>query len=206
MIISVHPVDPETRKIDRLVEMLREGAVLVCPTDTVYAFVCSAHQSKAIEHVAWLKGVKPQKAELSLICKDLSQVSEYTRSVDTASFRMMKRALPGTYTFVLPANGEIPKLFKNNRRTVGIRVPDHPVPLALVEKLGHALVVASVHDPDELLDHTSEAERIDAHVGHQVEAVIDSGACGLEGSTIIDLTQGAPIVLREGKGPTDDLL
>ncbi len=121
MLLAIHPKNPEPRKIQQIIDLLNDGAVIVCPTDTVYAFVCSAHQSKAIEHVAWLKGVKPQKAELSLICKDLSQVSEYTRSVDTASFRMMKRALPGPYTFVLPANGEIPKLFKKNRRSLSTR-------------------------------------------------------------------------------------
>ncbi len=206
MIISVHPVDPEPRKLDKLVAMLNEGGVLVCPTDTVYAFVCSAHQSRAIEHVAWLKGVKPQRAELSLICSDLSQLSTYTRAVDTAAFRLMKRALPGPYTFILPASSEIPKLFKNNRRSVGIRVPDNRIALALVERLGHALVVASVHDPDKMLEHTVDPVDIDAYIGHQVEAVIDGGPGGLEGSTVIDLTQGAPVVLREGKGSTDQLL
>ena len=206
MIVAVHPIDPEPRKIERLVEMLKAGGVLVCPTDTVYAFVCSAHQARAIEHVAWLKGVKPQKAELSLICGDLSQLSTYARAVDTAAFRLMKRALPGPYTFILPASSEIPKLFKNNRRTVGIRVPNNPIALALVEKLGHALVVASVHDPDKMLDHTTDPELIDKHIGHQVEAVIDGGPGGLQGSTVIDLTQGEAIVLREGAGSTAHLL
>jgi tRNA threonylcarbamoyl adenosine modification protein (Sua5/YciO/YrdC/YwlC family) len=126
MLISIHPKDPEPRKIRIIVDKLNAGGVVICPTDTVYAFVCSAHQPRAIEQVAWLKGVKPQKADLSLICKDLSQLSTYARAVDTAAFRMMKHALPGPYTFILQASSEIPKLFKNNKRTVGIRVPDHP--------------------------------------------------------------------------------
>jgi tRNA threonylcarbamoyl adenosine modification protein (Sua5/YciO/YrdC/YwlC family) len=206
MLITVHPKDPEPRKIRSIVERLNEGAVVVCPTDTVYAFVCSAHQPRAIEQVAKLKGAKPNKADLSLICKDLSQLSLYARAIDTASFRIMKHALPGPYTFIVPASTEIPKLFKNNRHTVGIRVPDNNIALAIVRELGHALVVASVHDPDKVVDYTTDPERIDEHIGHQVDLVIDGGIGGLEGSTVIDLSLGAPAVLREGKGPVDGLL
>lgn len=206
MLLGIHPKNPEPRKIQAVVDRLNAGAVVICPTDTVYAFVCSAHQPRAIEQVARLKGVKPQRADLSLICADLSQLSLYAKAVDTTAFRIMKRALPGPYTFILPASNEIPKLFKNNKRTVGIRVPDHPVPLALVEALGHALVVASVHDPDKMLDYTTDPELIDKHIGAQVDLVIDSGLCGLEGSTVIDLSDGSPSVLREGKGSLDGLL
>ncbi|MBP6643158.1 MAG: threonylcarbamoyl-AMP synthase [Flavobacteriales bacterium] len=205
MVLEIHPKNPEPRKIETVVKVLRDGGIVVCPTDTVYAFVCSANNVRAIEEVARLKGVKPQKADLSLICQDLSQLSTYTKMVDTASFRIMKHALPGPYTFILQASNEIPKLFKNNRRTVGIRVPAHPVPIAIVEALGHALVVASVHDPDAILDHTTEPERIEAHIGHRVDLVIDSGTGGLEGSTVIDLSSGAPEVLREGKGSLEGL-
>lgn len=205
MLITIHPKDPETRKIKQVVDRLNEGAVIVCPTDTVYAFVCSAHQPRAIEQVAKLKGVKPQKADLSLICRDLSQLSLYARAVGTPAFRAMKRALPGPYTFILPASSEIPKLFKNNKRTVGIRIPDHPVPLALVEALGHPLVAASVHDPDFLVEYTTDPEQIEAQIGSSVELVIDSGIGGQEGSTVIDLTEAQPRVLREGKGPVEDL-
>ncbi|HOZ41053.1 MAG: threonylcarbamoyl-AMP synthase [Flavobacteriales bacterium] len=206
MLISIHPKDPEPRKIRIIVDKLNAGGVVICPTDTVYAFVCSAHQPRAIEQVAWLKGVKPQKADLSLICRDLSQLSTYARAVDTASFRMMKSALPGPYTFILQASSEIPKLFKNNKRTVGIRVPDHPIPQAIVAELGHALVVASVHDPDKVVDYTTDPERIDEHLGVQVDAVIDAGIGGLEGSTVIDLSTGAPQLLRQGRGTVEGLL
>ncbi len=205
MLISIHPKDPEPRKIRLIVDKLNAGGVVICPTDTVYAFVCSAHQPRAVEQVARLKGVKPQKADLSLICKDLSQLSLYARSVDTSAFRMMKHALPGPYTFILQASGEIPKLFKNNKRTVGIRVPDHPIPRAIVEELGHALVVASVHDPDKVVDYTTDPERIDEHLGYQVEAVIDGGIGGLEGSTVIDLSEGEPRLIRQGKGSSEGL-
>jgi tRNA threonylcarbamoyl adenosine modification protein (Sua5/YciO/YrdC/YwlC family) len=205
MALEIHPKNPEPRKIAAVVDLLRDGGVVVCPTDTVYAFVCSSHSARAIEEVARLKGVKPQKADLSLICEDLSQLSTYARSVDTAAFRIMKRALPGPYTFILTASNEIPKLFKNNKRTVGIRVPDHPIPQAIVRELGHALVVASVHDPDEIVDHTTDPQNIERNFGHQVELVIDGGIGGLEGSTVIDLSNGDPEVLREGKGTLDGL-
>lgn len=205
MILSIHPKDPEPRKIRSVVEKLLNGAVVICPTDTVYAYVCSAHSARAIEEVARLKGIKPQKADLSLICQDLSQLSTYAKAIDTASFRIMKKALPGPYTFIVPASNEIPKLFKNNKRTVGIRVPAHPIPLALVKELGHPLVVASVHDPDKLVDYTTDPERIEEHLGHQVDLVIDGGIGGLEASTVIDLANGEPVVLREGKGTLEGL-
>ncbi|MBK8497603.1 MAG: threonylcarbamoyl-AMP synthase [Flavobacteriales bacterium] len=206
MLISIHPIDPEPRKLQRVVDLLNEGGVIVCPTDTVYGFVCSSLQPRAIEKLAELKGVRPAKAELSLIVSDLGQLSAYARALDTAVFRLLKRALPGPYTFILPASSEIPKLFKNNRRTVGIRLPDHPVPQAIVRALGHALVVASVHDTDGLLDHTADPELIHKRLGHGVAAVIDSGMCGLEASTVIDASQGPPKVLRQGKGDVEGLL
>lgn len=205
MLLAIHPKDPEPRKIKDVVQRLRAGAVIVCPTDTVYAFACSAHQPRAIEAMARLKGTKAHKTDLSLICKDLSQLSEYARAIDTPGFRLMKKALPGPYTFIVPASSEIPRLFKNNKRTVGIRVPDHPIPLALVEALGHALVVSSVHDDDAVLEYTTDPELIDDRIGKQVELVIDGGVGGIQGSTVIDLTGAEPEVLREGKGPIADL-
>ncbi|MCC6839441.1 MAG: threonylcarbamoyl-AMP synthase [Flavobacteriales bacterium] len=206
MLLPIHPKNPEPRKIRDVVQRLNKGAVVVCPTDTVYAYACSAHQARAMEAIARAKGTKAHKMNLSLICKDLSQLSLYARAIDTPGFRVMKRALPGPYTFIVPASSEIPRLFKNNKHTVGIRVPDHPIPLALVEELGHALVVTSVHDADELLEYTTDPERIHDRVGHQVDLVIDGGTGGLEGSTVIDLTTAPPTVIREGKGPVDGLL
>lgn len=205
MLLQVHPKDPEPRKIRAVVERLLQGEVIVCPTDTVYAFACSVHRIKAIERVAWLKGVKPTKADLSLVCRDLSQLSMYSKAVGTPAFRMMKKALPGPYTFILQANSEVPKLFMNNKRTVGFRVPAHPVPQAIVAELGHALVVASVHDPDGTLGHANDPEAIEARFGHDVGLIIDSGVGGIEPSTVIDLTGAEPIVVREGKGPIDEL-
>jgi len=206
MLLTIHPKDPEPRKIAEVVRILERGGVAVVPTDTVYAFVCSAHQARAIEQVTRLKGAKPGKADLSLVCKDLSQLSLYSRQVDTPAFRLMKKALPGPFTFIVPASSEIPKLFKNNKRTVGIRVPDHAIPVALVEALGHALVVASVHDVDEVIEYTTDASLIEERIGHLVDVVVDGGTGGLQGSTVVDLTEGEPVVLREGKGDLDGLL
>lgn len=203
MLLAIHPVNPEPRKIAQVVSELQRGGVVICPTDTVYAFVCSAHQPKAIEQVARLKGVKPQKADLSLICRDLSQLSLYSKQLSTPAFRIMKRALPGPYTFIVPASSEIPKLFRNNKRTVGIRVPDHTIPQALVEALGHALVVASVHDTDEVLDYTTDPELIEERMRNQVALVIDAGISGLEPSTVIDLSGDDPVLIRAGKGSID---
>jgi tRNA threonylcarbamoyl adenosine modification protein (Sua5/YciO/YrdC/YwlC family) len=206
MLLAIHPTHPEPRKLRTVIDALRNGGVIICPTDTVYAFVCSSEQPRAIEEVARLKGVKPHKAELSLICADLSQLSSYARAVDTSTFRLLKRALPGPYTFILPASSAIPKLFSNNRRTVGIRVPAHAVPMAIVKELGHALVATSVHDPDALLDHTADPEAIHDRLGAQVDLVIDSGAGSLVGSTVIDVSNGEPVVLRAGKGDVEGLL
>lgn len=206
MLIAIHPRNPEPRKVQQMVDLLNNGGVLICPTDTVYAFVCSAEQPRAIEAVARLKGARPQKADLSLICRDLSQLSLYARAIPTPSFRIMKAALPGPYTFIVPASNEIPRIFRNNKRTVGIRVPDHPVPQALVKALGHALVCASVHGTDLLLDHASDPQEMRTHFGPEVGAVIDSGTGGLEGSTVVDLSGPEPVVLREGKGTIDGLL
>ncbi len=206
MLLSIHPKDPEPRKIKTAVSILEEGGVLICPTDTVYAYVCSSHSARAIEAVTRLKGVKAQKADLSLICQDLSQLSTYAKPTDTAVSRIKKKALPAPSPFIVPARNEIPRLFKNNRRTVGIRVPDHPIPQAIVRELGHALVVASVHDPDKVIDHTTDPEVIHKNLGYQVDMVIDGGIGGMQGSTVIDLSDGEPVVIREGAGSLEDLL
>lgn len=206
MLLPIHPLDPEPRNVQRVAELLLDGAVVICPTDTVHAFICSAHRPQAIERIAKLKGVRPNKAELSLICEDLSQLAGYSKPVGTPEFRLMKSVLPGPYTFILPANAEIPKLFRTNRRTVGIRVPDHAVPCAIVHALGHALVAASVHDPDRVVDYTTDPERMHELLASEVDLVIDSGAGGIEASTVIDLSGDAPVVVRQGKGPIEGLL
>ncbi|MCB0794516.1 MAG: threonylcarbamoyl-AMP synthase [Flavobacteriales bacterium] len=198
--LKIHPQDPEKRKIEQVVDQLRAGKVIVCPTDSVYAYVCSSADPRAIEQLAKLKGTRPEKVDLSLICEDLTQASHYTRQLGTPVFRAMKRCLPGPFTFILPASGEVPKLFKNKKRTVGIRIPDHAIPLALVRGLGHPLVASSVHGSDVFLEHTADPAEIEAEEGHRVDLVIDGGLCGLEGSTVVDATGPGPVVVREGAG------
>lgn len=206
MLLAIHPKDPEPRKVAEVVRILQQGGTAVIPTDTVYAYVCSSHSARTIEGLVRLKGAKPGKVDLSLICKDLSQLSVYSRQVDTPAFRLMKKALPGPYTFIVPASNEIPKLFKNNKRTVGIRVPDNAIALAIVDALGHALVTTSVHDPDAVIEYTTDASLIEERIGHLVDIVVDGGPGGLEGSTVIDLSDGEPVVLRQGRGTLDELL
>jgi tRNA threonylcarbamoyl adenosine modification protein (Sua5/YciO/YrdC/YwlC family) len=206
MLLPIHSQDPEPRKVLRALESLRAGGVVVCPTDTVYAYICDSQHGKAIERIAKLKGVKPKHADLSLICDDLSQLSRYAQAISTPAFRIMKHALPGPYTFILPASSEIPKLFKTNRRTVGIRVPGHEVPRAIARELGHALVAASVHDPDKVVDHTNDPERIHELLAMQVDLVLDGGIGGRVGSTVIDLSEDPPRVIRQGLGAVEGLL
>ena len=206
MLLAIDARDPEPQNVKRVADLLREGGVVICPTDTVHAYICSAHQPRAIERIAKLKGVRAHKAELSLICTDISQLALYSRPVGTPFFRILKSALPGPFTFILPASAEIPKLFKTNRRTVGIRIPDHAVPHAIALELGHALVAASVHDPDRMVDYTTDPQLIHEFHSNEVDLVIDSGTGGMEASTVIDLTGDQPILLRQGKGEVDGLL
>ena len=205
MRLVIDPLHPEPRKVRTVLEVLDDGGVVVCPTDTVYAFVCLPRHVRAIARIAQLKGVRPQRAELSLICADLAQVARYTKPIATSTFRLLKRALPGPYTFVLPASAEVPKLFSNNRRTVGIRIPAHAVVQAIVRASPLPLVAASVHDPDKMVDHTTDPERITEQLGPQVDLVIDAGTGGITGSTVIDLTAPEPRILREGLGGLDIL-
>ena len=205
MLLKIHPRNPEPRKVAQVVEALRNGGVVVIPTDTVYTFACSALHPKAIERISRLKGSKHDGSGSSLVCADLSQLSLYASQVNTPAFRLMKQVLPGPYTFILKASSEIPKLFKNKKRTVGIRVPDNAVAHAIVDMLGHALVVSSVHDPDEILAHSSDPESIHERLEKQVDMVVDGGICGLVGSTVVDLTGDEPVVLREGAGRVDML-
>jgi len=205
MLLAIHPDNPEPRKIKQVVDVLAQGGLVIYPTDTVYGLGCDIYNQKAIEKLCRLKGVKPDKMSFSFICNDLSHISEYTLNLDTPTYKIMKRALPGPYTFILKANNSIPKLFKNNKRTVGIRVPDHAIPRAIVEALGHPIITTSIHHDDEILDYITEPYLIEERFGKLVDIVIDGGTGGIEPSTVVDCTQGEAIVLREGKGDPDIL-
>jgi len=200
MLLEIHPQNPDTRKISQVVQCLRDGGVIVYPTDTVYAMGCDIFNPKGMEKLCRIKGIKPEKNNFSIICSDLSHLSDFTLNVDTPTYKMLKRAFPGPYTFILKANNNIPKLFKNNKRTIGIRVPYHPIPLAIVQELGNPIVTTSIHSPNIIQDYISEAWEIEEVMGHLVDYVIDGGPAGLSPSTIIDMSGDEPILVREGKG------
>ncbi|HUH47447.1 MAG TPA: L-threonylcarbamoyladenylate synthase [Arenibacter sp.] len=200
--IKIYPENPNPREINRVVEVLRKGGLIIYPTDTVYGLGCDITNTKALEKIARIKGVKLAKANWSFICADLSNLSDYVRQIDTATFKILKRALPGPYTFILPGNNNLPKEFKK-KKTVGIRVPDNNIARTLVEVLGNPIISTSIRDEDELLEYTTDPELIYEKWQNLVDVVIDGGYGDNMASTVIDLSEGEPIVVREGKGSLD---
>lgn len=198
MLIKIHPVNPEERQLNKVIDILQDGGVVVLPTDGVYAFTCLLSKNKAIEKVAQLKGKKLEKADLSFLFDDLSHLAEYTRQVDTWVYKLMKRNLPGPFTFILNANNEVPKIFKNNKKTIGIRIPDNAICSELIKRIGLPLVSASVHHDDEIVEYITDPELIDERWGNAVDAVIDGGIGGLIPSTVVDCTGSEPLLIREG--------
>lgn len=198
--IKIYPENPNPKEIKRVVDVLRKGGLIIYPTDTVYGLGCDFTNTKALERLARLKGIKLEKASWSFVCADLSNLSDYVKQIDSATFKILKRALPGPYTFVLPGSTNLPKPFKK-RKTVGIRVPDNTIAQTLVRELGNPIVSTSIRDEDELLEYTTDPELILEKWDNLVDIVIDGGYGDNMGSTIIDLSDAAePIVLREGKG------
>lgn len=199
-IVRIYPENPNPRAINRVVEVLKNGGVIVYPTDTVYSFGCDLSNSKAMDRVAWLKGTKKEKADFSIIFYDLSHLSDYTRQVDTATYKILKRCLPGPFTFILAANNTVPKIFKNKKKTIGIRIPDNSIPREIVNALGNPIIATSVHDEDEIIEYTTDPEFIAEKFENQVDLVIDGGMGDNFASTVVDLTGDVPEVIREGKG------
>ena len=200
--IKIYEDNPNPKEIKRVVEVLRKGGLVIYPTDTVYGLGCDITNTKALEKIARIKGIKLAKANWSFICTDLSNLSDYVRQIDTATFKILKRALPGPYTFILPGNNNLPKEFKK-KKTVGIRVPDNAIIKALVEALGNPIVSTSIRDDDDVLEYTTDPELIFEKWKNLVDIVIDGGYGGNVGSTIIDISTGYPEVIREGKGSLD---
>lgn len=202
--IKIYDENPNPKEIARVVEVLRKGGLVIYPTDTVYGLGCDITKTKGLERIARIKGIKIDKANWSFICADLSNLSDYIRQIDTSTFKILKRALPGPYTFILPGNNNLPKEFKK-KKTVGIRVPNNSIAKALVVALGNPIVSTSIHDEDELLEYTTDPELIYEKWGNLVDVVIDGGYGDNIASTIIDLSDGEPTVIREGKGSLDIL-
>lgn len=204
-LIRIYEENPNEREIEKVVKILRKGGLIIYPTDTVYGIGCDITNTKAMEKVAKIKGVKLEKANFSFICHDLSNLSDYVKQIDTATYKILKKALPGPYTFVLPSSNGLPKAFKN-KKTVGIRVPDNSIIRELVKQLGNPIVSTSIYDEDDLIEYTTDPELIFEKWRNIVEVVIDGGYGGNIPSTVIDLADEEGVtVLREGKGSIDFL-
>ncbi len=202
--IKIYEENPNPKEIKRVVAILKKGGLVIYPTDTVYGLGCDITNYKALEKIARIKGVKLEKANWSFICSDLSNLSDYVRQIQTATFKILKRALPGPYTFILPSNNKLPKGFKK-KKTVGIRVPNNAISNALVVALGNPIVSTSIYDEDELLEYTTDPELIFEKWQKLVDVVIDGGYGGNIASTVVDLSKEIPEVLRDGKGAVDFL-
>ncbi|MDG4717161.1 MULTISPECIES: L-threonylcarbamoyladenylate synthase [Winogradskyella] len=200
--IKLYPENPNPRAVQKVVEVLKRGGLVIYPTDTVYGLGCDITNIKALERIAQIKGVKLEKSNFSFVCEDLSNLSDYVKQIDTSTFKILKRALPGPYTFILPGSKSLPNPFKK-RKTVGIRVPDNSIALALVSALGNPIVSTSIRDEDDIIEYTTDPELILEKWDNLVDIVIDGGYGGNEASTIIDLSNDSPEVIREGKGALD---
>ncbi|MCJ8497816.1 L-threonylcarbamoyladenylate synthase [Chryseobacterium salipaludis] len=198
-IIKIYPENPQESAINEVVKTLNNGGLIIYPSDTVYALGCNIFDIRAMEKLAQLKKVKLEKAHFSIICNDLSHLSEFTRPVNTAVFRYLKNNVPGPFTFILEASKSLPLAYKG-KKTVGIRVPDHPVPHLIVERLGHPIASTSIKDDDEVIEYSTDPELIAEKYDHLVDIVIDSGYGDNVASTVVDLTSGEPEILRQGKG------
>lgn len=204
-LIKIYEENPNEREIDKIVKVLKKGGLIIYPTDTVYGLGCDITNNKAMEKVAKIKDVKLNKANFSFICYDLSNLSDYVKQIDTATFKTLKRNLPGPYTFILPGNNNLPKAFKN-KSTVGIRIPDNNIIRDLVKKLGNPIVSTSIYDEDDLIEYTTDPELIYEKWGNIVDIVIDGGFGDNIPSSIVDLSEeGEVIVLRKGKGNVEGL-
>jgi tRNA threonylcarbamoyl adenosine modification protein (Sua5/YciO/YrdC/YwlC family) len=202
--IKIFEDKPNESAIKKVVDVLKNGGLIIYPTDTVYGLGCDITNLRALEKVAKIKGIKLEKANLSFICYDLSHISDYVKQIDTSTFKLLKRALPGPFTFILPGNNDLPRVFKN-KKTVGIRVPDNNIIRAIVKELGNPIISTSIYDEDEVLEYSTDPELIFEKWNNLVDLVIDGGYGDNIPSTIIDLSGFEPEVIREGKGSLDIL-
>lgn len=200
MLLKLYEENPDPRLIRNICETLRKGGIIIYPTDTVYGIGCDIYQHKAIEKIAYLKGVRPEKSNFSFIVSDLSHLSDYAKWVNNDTFKLMKKSFPGPYTFILHASSSVPKILKSKKKTVGIRIPKNNIILEIVQELGHPLLTTSLHDSDEIIEYTTDPELIHENFKDKVDIVIDGGFGGNIPSTVIDCTGDIPVVLRQGAG------
>jgi tRNA threonylcarbamoyl adenosine modification protein (Sua5/YciO/YrdC/YwlC family) len=198
MLIRIHPENPQERLVRQVVDVLKQGGIIIYPTDTIYGLGCDIYQHKAIERICRIKNVEPQKANLSFICYDLGDLSHYARQLDTPVYRILKQYLPGPYTFILGASKEVPKILKTKKDTVGIRIPDNTIARCIVKELGNPILSATL--PGEYVEDYTDPEIINDKFQKLVDVVIDGGIGGMIPSTIVDFSKGEPELIREGAG------
>jgi tRNA threonylcarbamoyl adenosine modification protein (Sua5/YciO/YrdC/YwlC family) len=205
MFTEINPQNIDLRLILQAVHIMKNGGIVVFPTDTVYAVGCDLYNKKGLQKLAGFKKVKLNKANFSIICHDLSHLSEYTKQLERPIFKLIKQCLPGPFTFILEASNTIPKLFDSNKKEIGIRIPNNEITLAIVEKLGNPMAVTSLHDyEDEIMEYFSDPYAIYERLDDEVDLIIDGGYGNLKGSTVIDCTDGSPVIIREGLGVLPD--
>jgi tRNA threonylcarbamoyl adenosine modification protein (Sua5/YciO/YrdC/YwlC family) len=202
--LKIYPENPSPKAIEKVVKILKEGGLIIYPTDTVYGLGCDITNVKALERIAKIKGVKLERSNFSFICHDLSNLSDYVTQIETPIFKLLKRVLPGPYTFILPGANTLPHPFKK-KKTVGIRIPDNPIALGIVEALGNPIVSTSIHNEDEILEYTTDPELIYEKWGSKVDLVIDGGYGGNQPSTVIEVKGSEITIVRQGKGEVDIL-
>jgi tRNA threonylcarbamoyl adenosine modification protein (Sua5/YciO/YrdC/YwlC family) len=200
MLIKIHPETPSQRQIQKVVEVLKHDGVIIFPTDTIYAVGCSIYSTKALDRIARIKGITPKSANFSFLCYDLSQLSDYTKPISNDVYKLMRRNLPGPFTFILNASSNVPKIFGSKKKTVGIRIPDNNIISDIIKELGNPLMSTSIHDEDDIVEYSTDPELIHEKYDHLVDLVIDGGYGDNVPSTIIDCTDEEPLLVREGKG------
>lgn len=200
MLIKIYPENPNEKTIQQVAEVLRKGGLIIYPTDTVYGLGCDITNHRAIEQICKIRNIKPEKANFSFVCYDLSHISDFIKPIDNTTFRVLKKALPGPFTFIFNANNNVPKLLSSNKKTVGIRVPDNNIARCIVKELGNPILSTSIHDDDEVIEYSTDPELIYEKYQDLVDIVIDGGYGDNVPSTVVDCTSGDFEIIREGKG------
>ena len=206
MLLRIHPDNPDERNLQKVVDCLRNGGVVICPTDTVYTLCCDIYKPKSIERICKIKKIKPEKANFSFICFDLSHLSDFTKHLETSIFKVMRKALPGPFTFILEASKNVPKIFQSNKKTVGIRIPNNNICLEIVRLLENPIMSTSIHDDDDIIEYSTDPELIHEKYKDIVDIVIDGGYGNNIPSTILNCTNGDIEIIRQGLGNLEDVI
>lgn len=206
MLLKIYNENPNPKALAQVAEVLKKGGLVIYPTDTIYGLGCDITNHKAVEKICKIRGIKPEKANFSFVCSDLSHIADFIKPIDNTTFRILKKALPGAFTFIFNANNNVPKLLSSNKKTVGIRVPDNNIARCLVEELGNPILSTSIHDDDDILEYSTDPELIYEKYRDLVDIVIDGGFGGNEASTVVDCTDGDFEIIRQGKGNLDQYL